>query len=134
MTDERCSKKLWSDYQCSHKGIVCRDGKWYCKKHDPGDPEKDQTWWHASALSYRIDPVQVLSATASTVLLKDRSRQYKDNASSWIRPTFEEAKACLVAHLEREVTRYARRLKRAEQNLESARKLEQPTNDPNNRI
>jgi len=126
---ERCSKVLLSGYiehQCYRKAVVCRNGKWYCKQHDPGDPEKDQTWWHASALSYRIDPVQVLSATKSTVLVKGGRRKHKNGEYEWICPTFEEAKACIVDYLEREVTQYARRLERAEQDLAAARKLEEP--------
>lgn len=35
-----CSKRVWNDesydyFQCSFKGKVERDGKWYCGTHDP---------------------------------------------------------------------------------------------------
>lgn len=127
---ERCSKKLWSnygDYQCSHKGVVCRNGKWYCKQHDPGDHEKAQTWWEVRASFRRIDPVQVLSETSSTIKTKSGLSFRKISMDSWILPTFEEAKAYLVAHMKREVTQYARRLERAKLDLEAVRKLEEPT-------
>lgn len=126
---ERCSKKLWrynAYYQCFRPGIVCRNGKWYCKQHDPGDPTEAQTRWVASILSYQIDPIQVLSETESTVLVKGGRRKRKVSEYEWICPTFEEAKACLVGYLEREVAKYARRLERAEHDLEAARKLEEP--------
>jgi hypothetical protein len=60
------------------------------------------------------------------VLLEDGRRQRKVTEDSWICPTFEEAKECLVEYLERKVTRYASRLERAEQDLAAARKLEEP--------
>lgn len=25
----------WHHYQCSRKGVIERDGKWYCRQHDP---------------------------------------------------------------------------------------------------
>jgi hypothetical protein len=37
--DERCSAKIpfdtWHDAQCSKPAVVERNGKWYCKIHDP---------------------------------------------------------------------------------------------------
>jgi predicted NBD/HSP70 family sugar kinase len=35
----RCSKRVWSGswdkLPCSRRGVIERDGKWYCKQHDP---------------------------------------------------------------------------------------------------
>ncbi len=40
MVKERCSGTVsevgvWHSHQCSRKGVVLREGKWYCKQHDP---------------------------------------------------------------------------------------------------
>lgn len=38
MSKQRCSGKVFDgfrDARCSFMGKVCRDGKWYCKRHDP---------------------------------------------------------------------------------------------------
>lgn len=38
---DRCQKQVWDrdshwgSYQCSRRGVVERDGKLYCKQHDP---------------------------------------------------------------------------------------------------
>jgi hypothetical protein len=39
MSTHRCEAHThlnkWTPYQCSRRGIVESDGKWYCKQHDP---------------------------------------------------------------------------------------------------
>ncbi len=61
MTETQCSKQIyanWSRHPCSRKGIVEREGKFYCKQHDPvriKDQEEkqnrkwDQEWAEAKA-------------------------------------------------------------------------------------
>lgn len=36
-TDQRCCKRLYGyiDRHCTRTGVVKREGKWYCKQHDP---------------------------------------------------------------------------------------------------
>lgn len=48
-TKERCCKERghqgWNHWQCSRKGTVRRDGKWYCAQHDPVAVEaKAESW------------------------------------------------------------------------------------------
>jgi len=40
MAKERCSetvsdREIWHVHQCLRNGVVQREGKWYCKQHDP---------------------------------------------------------------------------------------------------
>ena len=38
MTENQCSKQIYANYSrhpCSRKGVVEREGKFYCKQHDP---------------------------------------------------------------------------------------------------
>ena len=40
-TQQRCEERVsrqgdyWHTYQCSREAVVERNGKWYCKVHDP---------------------------------------------------------------------------------------------------
>lgn len=55
-------------------------------------------------------------------------RQYlRQKHAAWVRPTFEEARTCLVGYYTRKITDLARQLEYAERNLEAARKMEEPT-------
>ena len=41
-----CSKKMWANFyshRCSRKGVVEREGKFYCKQHDPVAKAKRDT-------------------------------------------------------------------------------------------
>ncbi len=49
----RCCKKVytgnWLSHQCSRKGVVCREGKYYCNQHDPiritkENRKKEEAW------------------------------------------------------------------------------------------
>lgn len=33
--DVRWATGVWGSTSCSRKGTICRNGKWYCKQHDP---------------------------------------------------------------------------------------------------
>lgn len=36
--NQRCCENVfdgWHHHPCSRKGVIERDGKWYCKQHDP---------------------------------------------------------------------------------------------------
>jgi hypothetical protein len=63
----QCSKQIPNDHwgfhyhSCKRQGIIQRDGKWYCKVHDPIEVEargkKSSTEWHNKFESVRINEV-----------------------------------------------------------------------------
>ncbi len=69
MAKERCSERvrdkgMWpSFHQCHRNGVVQRDGKWYCKHHDPEakkkrDAERGAKWdkeWDEKQEAWRRD-------------------------------------------------------------------------------
>ena len=73
-----------------------------------------------------IEAVQVVDETDNKVKLLNGHVIHKNTETVWVRPTFAEAKACLVGYYERKIIDYTNQLKYAERNLESARKLEEP--------
>jgi len=73
-----------------------------------------------------IEAVQVVDETDNTVRTINGITFHKTTETAWVRPTFEEAKACLVGYYERKIIDYTNQLKYAERGLESARKLEEP--------
>ncbi|MFA4974910.1 MAG: hypothetical protein WC683_20090 [bacterium] len=51
MTDKpKCSERIFRDYThypCQHPAVVERDGKWYCKIHDPEYVKAKREEWAA---------------------------------------------------------------------------------------
>ena len=130
--NERCSRKQWINhgyYQCYRKAAVFRNGRWYCKQHDPGDPSKAQTWWRANPMNmvFPVEAVQIVKETPDTVKTTNGITIHKTTETAWVRPTFEEARTCLVGYYTRKITDLASQLEYAERNLEAARKMEEPT-------
>jgi len=128
---EQCSKMLWRhhyyQYQCLRKGVVCRDGKWYCKQHEPGNLHDAKIWWRAR-FGYRpqIDPVQIVSESKAMVQDTDGFRYRKDTEGEWYRPTFEEAKECLENYLAEKISEQQSRLEYLEKQLDTVRNLVEP--------
>lgn len=58
---DRCCESVygdWHSHRCSRKGIVLREGKKYCKQHDPElvkekDDRRNEKWNHERAVNQR---------------------------------------------------------------------------------
>ena len=72
------------------------------------------TWYEADRWA-GIHPVEIEHETAFCVYLANGRRREKNSAAVWLRPTWEEAKECLVTY-------YTSAVIRAEQQLEASRK------------
>lgn len=63
MTKHQCCQPVWDNFhkgQCQRNGVIERDGKWYCKQHDPeavkAKEEAKRAQWRAeqdAALAHR---------------------------------------------------------------------------------
>jgi hypothetical protein len=85
---ELCSETVSRDYYsggCSRKGVVKREGKLYCKQHDPVAVEarrkvRDEKWdkeWAESALRNRVEKI-ALKLYASLKNMDDLSPEIKE--------------------------------------------------------
>ena len=88
---QRCSEQVSSDawhfHQCSRKVVVERDGKFYCKIHDPEyvknkrdrkQKEYDDKWARRNKRFHRVQVMEEYFAIVSTEkieqMIKDRKR------------------------------------------------------------
>jgi hypothetical protein len=91
-----------------------------------------ETWYRARCGS--IETIQVIRTTKLFAVIesngwngqKRESREAFDSDWSWIRRTFDEAKACLVADLETKKANAQSRLEHAAAQLEMAKELQRP--------
>ena len=74
---ERCCKRVYRDrrsHPCSRNGYVERDGKWYCKQHDPEavnakDQARRRKWdWERQLQDRRYEQGSILRQIADSVI------------------------------------------------------------------
>jgi hypothetical protein len=86
-TKLQCSESIYDSYtmrfhRCSRSGSIERDGKHYCKRHDPvaiaekrkAKKEKDDQKWNANCAKWRLDGAapKLLAACKSAASLLRR--------------------------------------------------------------
>jgi len=91
-----------------------------------------ETWWVADRYKATVKPITVTKSSEQFVTYEycdwngriASRRQAKDGSSDWIRPTFEQAKMCLVSHYADTVSSINSRLAQAKNDLEKAQGLQ----------